>query len=513
MKRSRKLLAAGLAASLLLSVGAYAAPDTEKRQADLDSLYTGLKDGHPDLFANTPEADFLTKIAEIEGRMDTRSDFDFSLDLQSFAAMVGDSHTNVNIGGAGHDLFPVSMDVYEGKWVLSVLPKAESAWLGSEVVTVNGLSVDALVDKFRPIVSYDNDIKLARQVKQMWYVEEILNYLGVVEPGKPLVLAVKNADGKTGELKLTALTNDEETAAEFARLKDTRKAVPATELDRQKYYFALPLDESTYYIQYNRCQQDPENPMEAFAKTVETDLSGGKYNKVILDLRGNGGGSDGAIVPVFAVLAPMVWSGDIKLFGLTGEQTFSSAGINASMVQEMGGFTVGSPTGGCVDHFGAVNGFTLPNSGLKVGHSTKFIDMETLLITAAGLNVEPLKPDVAVEQTLSDYLAGKDTAVDYLLANGDSLAVPVRANVETTRAGFVAKLWREAGSPAAQQENKFPDIRIFFGYYIPALNWATEKGIILGDDQGNFRPTDAVTEAEKALITDRLNAISAAEAA
>ena len=82
-----------LAAALALSSAALAA-DTPaltaaERQEDLDLLCQSLERYHPDLFANTPEADFLARKAEIEGRLAGESDVEFALDLQSLAALAG----------------------------------------------------------------------------------------------------------------------------------------------------------------------------------------------------------------------------------------------------------------------------------------------------------------------------------------------------------------------------------------------------------------------------------------
>ena len=63
---------------------------------------------------------------------------------------------------------------------------------------------------------------------------------------------------------------------------------------------------------------------------------------------------------------------------------------------------VGEPASGSVDHFGSVGTFSLPNSGVRVGVSTKYIDLGTLLDADAGRGVEALEPDVAVPQTLED---------------------------------------------------------------------------------------------------------------
>lgn len=184
-----------------------------------------------------------------------------------------------------------------------------------------------------------------------------------------------------------------------------------TDYQKGTYYFSLPLDSRTYYIQYNQCKEDPELPMETFTAQVMADLEQGSYSVLLLDLRNNGGGSDGVIIPLLMELAPLVRSGELELWGLVGEATFSSASINALEIREMGGGLAGEPTSGSVDHFGSTGSFTLPNTGVRVSMSTKFIDTGTLLECAAGLGVEPIQPDVTVYQTLEPggpgYLGGR----------------------------------------------------------------------------------------------------------
>lgn len=80
-----------LAAALFTGTAVQAAEPSalEARQQDLDVLYQSLERYHPDLFANTPEADFLALKAEIEGRLAAESQVDFVLDLQRLAALAG----------------------------------------------------------------------------------------------------------------------------------------------------------------------------------------------------------------------------------------------------------------------------------------------------------------------------------------------------------------------------------------------------------------------------------------
>ena len=113
--------------------------------------------------------------------------------------------------------------------------------------------------------------------------------------------------------------------------------------------------------------------MERFAAQVERDLNAKRYSKILIDLRNNGGGSDGVLVPILMLLAPKIRAGEAEVWGLVGEGTFSSALINAAEIREMGGFLAGTPTGGSVDHFGSVSTFALPNSGIRGQYSNKYL--------------------------------------------------------------------------------------------------------------------------------------------
>ena len=109
----------------------------------------------------------------------------------------------------------------------------------------------------------------------------------------------------------------------------------------------------------------------------------------------------------------------------------------------MGGGLAGEPTSGSVDHFGSTGSFTLPNTGVRVSMSTKFIDTGTLLECAAGLGVEPIQPDVIVYQTLEDYLAGQDTLVDALCARTEPFQPQERPDAPLSR-GRLTELLRQA---------------------------------------------------------------------
>ncbi len=472
--------ALALAAVLALGMGVQAAgpgaSTVDDRREDLTMFYETLKDSHPDLFANTPEETFLARKAELTEHLDTASDVEFLFGLQSLAALVGDSHTSVQVADSVVDqlnAYPMVLSWRDGHWYLTTVPAEEQDLLGAEV----------------------NPVKLRRQYRQVCNVADYYAYLGLAKAGEPLALTL--ADGKTVSIAPMPYLSLGE--AEIVQLG---AEVPQPATARQKCnYCALPLSGQVYYIQYNVCQEDPALPMEDFAAQVQADLEAGGYSRVLVDLRNNGGGSDGVIWPLLSVLRQEMDDGT-EVVGLIGEATFSSAIINAVELQEMGIPLVGEPASGSVDHFGSVSGFSLPNSGIQIGVSSKYIDLGTLLDADAGRGVESLEPDIAVPQTMADTLAGRDTAVEWLLAHPETLEQREYPDAPLTRGRFVGQLYAAAGSPAAAAEAGFQDL-LGIEWFLPAVNWAAETGVTGGTAEGAFAAARHLTWQEAAVFLVR----------
>ena len=491
-----------LAVFLVLPVLAAEPQDkAAQRQEDLDFLYeTVLTEHHPNAFANTPKEDFLALKADIESRLETASDTEFLLDLMRLTSLVGDSHTTLFAGEATANFraYPFTMIRRGESWYLTAVRPEEEALLCQEITALAGKPVGEIAEAFGTLFASDNPVHLRRNFRQACNVADIYEYLGLVEAGKPLTVTLKG--GKT--LSLEPISMEALNQLEAVRISDKIKGTPETAA-ANAYYFAKPLTEEVYYIQYNTCREAEDLSMEAFAAAVAKDLEGGDYSRVLLDLRNNGGGSDGVIWPLFEVLRKEMDLG-AELVGLIGEATFSSALINAVEIQEMGGVLAGEAAGGSVCHFGAVQSFSLPNSKIQGQLSSKYLDLNTLLDAAAGRGVVALEADAAVSQTLEDTLSGKDTLVDWLLAHPEKLSQKEFPEAPLTRGRFLGQLYEAAGSPAVElgEELTFADS---FGieWYLPALAWAKETGIAKGGADGTFSAARPITWREAAVFLGR----------
>ena len=71
-----------------------------------------------------------------------------------------------------------------------------------------------------------------------------------------------------------------------------------------------------------------------------------------------------------------------------------------------------------------------------------------------------------------------------------------------SRAQFVVVMYRLAGEPAVNSEQKFPDVDPSC-WYGAAVTWATQNGIITGYTDHTFKPAAPVTREQMAAIIYR----------
>ena len=117
----------------------------------------------------------------------------------------------------------------------------------------------------------------------------------------------------------------------------------------------------------------------------------------------------------------------------------------------------------------------------------------------------PVQPDLPLPQTLADYLAGRDTAVEALLAM-DEPHIPAADGGDPLSRGRLAALLRQA----AGAEVTYPEEQVLlFGdlfpnnWYTPDVAWCMEQGIVNGTGGGAFAPARTATWQEAAVMTER----------
>jgi hypothetical protein len=276
-------------------------------------------------------------------------------------------------------------------------------------VAIEGVGVDELVGRVRPLITRDNEWSLRERMPYWLLCAEVLHGLGVTDGGPATFTFELGGERWNTELSPIA-------AAEFAqrfpfywqqpapppgaprplwlRYRDTPQAVAT--LQRGRFVYAA------YTV-----TQDPRPLVTRILRLARTPV----FRRLIVDVRQNGGGNNSTYYPLLDALKNRLVVRRSRPVVLTGRTTFSAAG---NFVAEVEQFTrarlIGEPPGGSANQWGDFAPVALPNVGLEVMVATVYVERGR-----DGDTRPAIEPHVRVELSSADWLAGRDPVLQAAL--------------------------------------------------------------------------------------------------
>lgn len=372
---------------------------------DLHYLTEQLPKLHKNAFAFTTKSAFDSAAKSIDARIPALQDEQIALEFSRLVGMLHESHTGIRIGAMARQfrMLPVTFMWGDDGIFLVAVDSAHADLAGLRVTTINGVKAEVAARRAAAFTSTDNEATLREAAPSLLMIEQVLQAAGLAEKDKPVTITVQAKEGPR------SFTVSARPLMARGRLMSPLESAPRPLYlsNTSAAYWYKVIDPQTVYFAYMRCVEDPAKPLADFARDLLATIDSVKPQKIIVDLRMNGGGNSDLLSPILAGIKH--WkdgTAGAQLFALTGARTFSSAVINAVQLKRIGATIVGQPTGGRPNHYGEVRTFQLPNSKLTVNYSTKFFEM------VPGLSDESLMPDIAVPAAIMNLLAGRDAVLE-----------------------------------------------------------------------------------------------------
>ena len=379
---------------------------------------------HANLFHRLDEGKFKKAIKSLESEIPNMSSHRIALELGRIVAMPRDGHSYISVI---HDprmkfqFLPIRFYVFsDGIFVTQAGSKYEEV-VGAKLTGIGGLSVKDAVKRIAPYISSDNKFGMYEYAPYYLASPSVLYALGVTKEHSVVPMEFEK-DGK--QMRVTAkldASQDNSIAAvakSAAQWADVRanaskpKALTFKHRDRD-HWFEYVGDRKLLFVQMNTVQNGKEKTIEQFFGEVVDFVSKNDVEKLVLDLRHNGGGNNQLIRPIIRGLIQME---DIdkrgNLFVVIGRRTFSAAQNLVNALEKWTNATfVGEPTGSYVNMYGDARTFNLPKSGLRLRISELFWQN-----TSARDNRKWKAPNVAADPVFADYQANVDPAMRAVLA-------------------------------------------------------------------------------------------------
>ena len=411
-------------------------------QRDLDYMAKCIERYHVNAFHSVTRAVFERRVSALRARIPRLGRAQAILGLASIIALVRDAHTGFGLGTyppISFHALPIKVYQYsDGVFIQAAAPQYRSL-VGDEILSVGGVPISAVLQRFRAIVMVTNDWTFRSQLA-FQFKGEILHALGLSRSDDAATFEVRGPAGVSTVVLRTIphpfsldYKPGPPNGSDWVDARSGSSPLYLRHLSKFYWYEWLPATR-TLYVQCNFILNADQESFGTFFTKVFAFADTRTVDKFVLDLRFNGGG-DNMLLPVVAqnLVKRESINAPGKLFVIVGRGTQSAAENLVNRLQRDTHATfVGEPTGERPNEFGDPWPFILPNSHIEVHVAS--IQWE---------DIDPRDdrdwtgPDLAAELTSSDYASNIDPAMNIIQSTS---FVPIETALQPLLGAPVASL-------------------------------------------------------------------------
>lgn len=354
---------------------------------------------------------FLQDINDLIPRITELEDEQILLALQKAIAKLGDLNSYVHFPmERTYPIFFTAFSTDRGaEFRPVILPEESAQALLGKLVAINDVSVAEVTQKLMDYSSHENEYAATYFVSQFLSQPAYLEAIGITDGESPVTFQFLDEEGQTVALSLSPM--------KYADLKmeDLTDASAFSIRDKDhscNYWWEYLEKEQTLYIRFNLIEEDSSLNYKSFIEQLDQHLSQVPQTKtVIVDLRGNSGGDFQADLSIDLGKLLDQLSGT-KSYVLLDGSSNNAAILLSSCLQQRSPSTVlvGAPGGQPVNIFDSFRTYKMPNSGQEFSMSDFF------WFSDENDTNDALMPDIVLHQTVEDYAAGIDTALEAILS-------------------------------------------------------------------------------------------------
>lgn len=389
-------------------------------------------------------AAFEAEVAALEPRLAGLSRERAAVELMGIAALPGPGTGHTGIPPFQRPLdwgfYPLYAWLFDdGVWITLAGGGAEEA-LGAEVLAVGGQPVGEVLERAAPFLPADNDVGRKALLGAALSFPEMLQALGVAGDDGAVELTLRRSGGEPFPVRVEPVR-----LASFAGLRwgqalqePVDSASPADPRPRARaHWFEYRPEHRLLYLQLNEVRDAEGQTLAELAERLGRAVGEHEVEKLVIDLRANGGGNNQLVEPLVELLSghPELDRRGV-LYTLIGRRTYSAAGNLASALEHRTEtLFAGEPTGSAPNHYGDAVDLLLPRSKIVVQISTRYWEDGGPYDRRRW--IAPSAPELAVRSTHADHAAGRDPVLEAVLAHRPEpvVAAPLEAAVASELVG------------------------------------------------------------------------------
>ncbi len=438
----------------------------EQWQQDLNFLKATVHKDYPFLFKKISAEEWDEKVKELHEAIPEMQEHEILVGFAKLAASFEYGHTSLGLRQNQVPLhrLPIVLYQFDDGVYITGADKNNKKLVGARLVSMEGMPIEEVLQSVRAVIPAENDQFVKAYGVNYPTIPEILHAQGVTEELKLELRLQLEKDGKVFEEIVSALPW-EEIPRQYGMVVPGKKWVGARDLsetplylkhlDKIYYYEYLP-DQKTVYVRHSQIQDQEGEDIPTFYARLFEFIESNEVEKLILDVRLNGGGNNYKNKPVITgIIANEKINQPGKFMVIIGRRTFSAC---MNLVNELHTYTnaifVGEPTGENINFYGDNRPVELPNSKINA-----FLSFAWWQDKPQWENRQWLAPQIPTGMTFEQYRTNQDPALEAALAfsDPDFITDPMAHLTRLYTAGKFEEVQSEAQRMVQEPAYKFFD--------------------------------------------------------
>ena len=445
---------------------------TAQWQEDLTYLKETVHKDYSFLFKKITAEKWDAAAAAFYDKIPTMQDHEVKVGLSRMVSLFKYGHTQVPFSTvASQGVLPVNLYHFEDGVFVEGATKENTAIIGARVLKIGTIPVLQAIEKVRAVVPVENESYLKAYGMRFLTVPAVLHAQGVIPTYSTAVTLTLEKDGKQfthtlNTIPLDRLSRDygftiPSEQWESGRAQDTTPFY-LKHLNDKLYYFEMIPGTKTLYVRQSSVFHDDEETLQDFYKRLFEFIDTTDVQKLVYDVRLNGGGNNYNNKPLIkGLMARPKINSRGKFFYIIGRNTFSACqNLTNEIEQYTEAIIVGEPTAENINFYGDTRRVTLPNSGLNA-----YLSFAWWQDRSQWDNKDWTIPHLAVAMTSEQYFTNQDPVLDVALNYTEKGAIlnPMDYLTELFTAGKFAEVKSVGIQVAKDPKYKYYNFEDEFG--------------------------------------------------